>query len=96
MQSDLLQVEDDAAVVVPPESKSLPIHQNLFHHPRAHRLQMGQTAMVEVLEGLLDPAVVVQVELEFIQVSFLSEVTASSTEVFAVVSLVVPHLNSSL
>ena len=51
--------------------------------------------MVEVLEGLLDPSVVVQVELEFFQGLFLSEVTASSAEVVAVVSLVVPHLNSS-
>ena len=56
---------------------------------------MGQTAMVEVLEGLLHPVVVVPAELEFLQVLFLSEVTASSTEVAAVVSLVVPHLNSS-
>ena len=96
MQSDLLQVEDDAAaVVVPLESKNPPNHQNLFHHPRAHQLQMGQTAMVEVLEDLLDPTVVVQEGLEFLQVLFLSEVTASSTEVAAVVSSVDPHLNSS-
>ena len=54
---------------------------------------MGQTAMVEVLEDLLPPVVVVPVELEFLQVLFL--VTASSTEVGAVVSLVVPRLNSS-
>ena len=95
MQSDLLQVEDDAAVVVvdPLESKNPPNHQNLFHHPRAHQLQMGQTAMVEVLEDLLPPMVVVPAELEFLQVLFL--VTASSTEVGAVVSLVVPRLNSS-
>ena len=56
---------------------------------------MGQTAMVEVLEGLLHPVVVVPAELEFLQVLFLSEVTASSTEVAAVVSLVDPHMNSS-
>ena len=97
MQNDLLQVEDDAAVVVvdPLESKNPPNHQNLFHHPHAHQLQTGQTAMVEVLEDLLHPMVVVPAELEFLQVLFLSEVTASSTEVAAVVSLVVPHLNSS-
>ena len=95
MQSDLLQVEDDAAVVVvdPLESKNPPNHQNLFHHPRAHQLQMGQTAMVEVLEDLLPPVVVVPAELEFLQVLFL--VTASSTEVGAVVSLVDPCSNSS-
>ena len=95
MQNDLLQVEDDAAVVVvdPLESKNPPNHQNLFHHPHAHQLQTGQTAMVEVLEDLLPPLVVVPAELEFLQVLFL--VTASSTEVAAVVSLVDPHLNSS-
>ena len=95
MQNDLLQVEDDAAVVVvdPLESKNPPNHQNLFHHPHAHRLQTGQTAMVEVLEDLLPPLVVVPAELEFLQVLFL--VTASSTEVAAVVSLVDPHMNSS-
>ena len=95
MQNDLLQVEDDAAVVVvdPLESKNPPNHQNLFHHPHAHQLQTGQTAMVEVLEDLLPPLVVVPAELEFLQVLFL--VTASSTEVAAVVSLVDPHMNSS-
>ena len=95
MQNDLLQVEDDAAVAVvdPLESKNPPNHQNLFHHPRAHQLQTGQTAMVEVLEDLLPPVVVVPGEFEFLQVLFL--VTVSSTEVAAVVSLVDPCSNSS-
>jgi len=95
MQNDLLQVEDNAAVVVidPLESKNPPNHQNLFHHPRTHQLQMGQTAMLEVLEDLLPPVVVVPAELKFLQVLFL--VTVSNTEVGAVVALVVPRLNSS-